>query len=355
MSAPVVGAAVDVVVPASSANLGPGFDSIGLALGIWDAYRVEVTREPGLRFDLGRHAQGVPADDRHLVVETMRRTWRELAVPAPAGLALTCRNTIRMGRGMGSSAAAIVAGVAAALALLDPAAGPGDPGDPRRGQARAARGAPAAGAESPRAIDLDLAFVNDLSSALEGHPDNASASVYGGLTVSWVDSPDGVVDPTTRYRVHSERVELHPDLVPVVLVPDDQLPTSTARAVLPERIPHAEAALNSARAALLVQAVSRRLDLLLPGTREWLHQEQRRPSFPEAMAVVDRLRAAGHAAVISGAGPSVLVLTTPQHAAGVAALAPAGWDALVPGVPRGGVAARRATLAMPLGEDLVAT
>ena len=156
---------------------------------------------------------------------------------------------------------------------------------------------------------FDRSFTNDLASAVEGHPDNASASVYGGMTVSWSDDE-------VPGRVHTVQLDVHPDVVPVVLVPAAQLSTATARAVLPERVAHAQAALNSGRSALLVEAASRRPDLLLPATREWLHQEQRRASFPHTMGLVDRLRAHGHAAVVSGAGPSVLVLATPASVPG---------------------------------------
>lgn len=325
------GAAVDVRVPASSANLGPGFDSIGLALGIFDTYRVEVREEPGFVVDLGDDGQGVPTDERHLVVATMLRTWRQRGIRAPTGLYARCRNTIRMGRGLGSSAAAIVAGVAAAEALVLPAAQPGSP----------------EGAQVP----LDLTFVNDLASAVEGHPDNASASVYGGATISWVDSPSARVEPDALHRVHSERLTVHRDLDPVVLLPRTQLPTTTARAVLPQQVPHVAAALNSARAALLVQALARRPDLLLPATRDWLHQEQRRASLGGAMELIDVLRDAGLGAVVSGAGPSVLVLTTRDLAGDVGRFAPAGWSVLRPGIPSSGVRATRATLESPLGES----
>jgi homoserine kinase len=305
------GSAVRVRVPASSANIGPGFDSIGLALGIWDEYTVEITgphSPPELLIQVqGEGADAVPRDENHLVYRSMVRAWAELGVESPAGIIMGCVNAVPHGRGLGSSATAIVAGIVAAQGLQAIAAG-------------------------ERELDsrLDRHFTNDLASAIEGHPDNASASVYGGMTLSWsnADAPR---------RTHTVRLEVCSRVVPVVFVPAAQLATSTARAVLPERVPHADAALNSARAALLVEAVTRQPDLLLPATREWLHQEQRRDAFPASMALVDTLRAAGHAAVISGAGPSVLVLTTPEQADRAARLAPdPAWRVLTPGMPTTG-------------------
>ena len=310
MVAPLVpGSSVRVRVPASSANLGPGFDSIGLALGLWDECTVTVADGSGLHVEVsGEGAAGVPLDENHLVYRSMARAWAELGVEPPAGLAMTCLNAVPHGRGLGSSATAIVTGIAAAQGLHDIAAGADD-----------------------LDRDLDRAFTNDLASAIEGHPDNASASVFGGMTLSWAEESRPRHTSTVQLPVSAE-------VVPVVLVPQAQLATSTARAVLPDHVPHADAALNSARAALLVEAVTRRPELLLPATREWLHQEQRRDALPGSMDLVDRLRAQGHAAVISGAGPSVLVLATRASADAVAALVPSdGWRALVPGIPATGV------------------
>lgn len=314
------GMTIDLTVPASAANLGPGFDSVGLALGVLDGYRVRCLETPGLVVDLGPDAQGVPADDRHLVVSTMRRTWEVLGVTPPAGLELVCRNTIRMGRGMGSSAAAIVAGVALASALIAPTV--------------------AAGADVP----LDLDFVNDLAGYLEGHPDNSSASVYGGATISYVE--EAAVSDRALPSVRTTRLPLHPDIEPTMFVPSVQLPTATARAVLPEVVPHRDAALNSARAGLLTYALTHDPSLLPAATREWLHQEQRRLAYPDAMRLVDDLRAQGCAAVISGAGPSVLVLTTADGARdlNVPVRLEGAWEIIRPGVAHSGVRAMRATL-----------
>jgi len=307
---------VRVRVPASSANLGPGFDSIAMALGLWDEYDVAVTALPGLVVQVEGEGVGeLPLDERHLVYRSMLRAWAVAGTPVPRGLHLRCRNGVPQGRGLGSSATAIVAGVAAAYGLLHVASHPHD-----------------------ASCLVDLGAVNDLASAIEGHPDNASASVFGGITLSYADDE-------LSGRVNTIRLDVHPDIVPLAFVPAEQLPTSTARAVLPEHVGHAEAALNAARAALLVEAVTRRPDLLLPATREWLHQEQRRAAFPTSMALLDRLRAAGHAAVISGAGPGVLVLATTSSVAAARAVGEGrGWTALTPGMTSTGVRVERVTL-----------
>ena len=183
-----VGVGVEVRVPASSANLGPGFDSVGCALGVWDTCRATVTEQPGLVVTVaGEGAGAVPLDATHLVHRAMQVAWAELGVEPPAGLALDCRNEVPHGRGMGSSATAIVTGIVAAQGLHDVSRG-------RAGD------------------DVDLDFANSLASRLEGHPDNASASVYGGATLSWT-ADDGASTTTVHLPVH-------PDVEPVVFAPD---------------------------------------------------------------------------------------------------------------------------------------
>lgn len=309
------GAAIRVRTPASSANLGPGFDSIGLALGVWDELDFTVTDQPGLRIEVaGSGADGVPRDESHLVYRSLVRGLRELGVEPPVGLLMQTRNAVPHGRGMGSSATAIVSGVAAAHGLA----------------AYLGSAAPSPGGS----VEIDLDAVNSLASELEGHPDNASATVFGGMTLSF--TPD-LVDPAARVTpTVTVRLPLHPDLTAIVFVPEATLATHTARALLPERIPLRDAALNSARAALLVEAATRRPELLVPATRDWLHQEARRPSYAASMALVDRLRTAGHAATISGAGPSVLALTTHDRVDDVTA-GDDSWRRLVPGIPAHGV------------------
>lgn len=302
-----VGVGVQVEVPASSANLGPGFDSIGCALGVWDTCSATVVRDPGLTVRVSGEGAGVvPLDSSHLVHRAMRAAWDELGVNPPAGLVLDCHNAVPHGRGMGSSATAIVTGIVAAHAL--------------REVSRRAECGP----------DLDL--VCSLASRLEGHPDNASASVYGGVTLSWSDDSSGA---TTTVQL-----PIHRDVEPVVFVPDAQLSTAKARSVLPQQVRLADAAANSGRAALLAHAIGVRPEHLLAATRDWLHQEARRPSYPASMGLVDDLRAQGHAAVISGAGPSVLVLASRSRVDDIRRHGRPGWRVLTPGIPERGAVVR---------------
>lgn len=303
--APQVGSTAHVRVPASTANLGPGFDSIGMALDVWDDARAEVVGDVLAVEALGNGAGEVPLDDSHLVVRSMRAAWESLDIATPVGLKLTYTGAVPHSRGMGSSATAIVAGVALATALAG--------------------------------HDLDdaatLAFVSDVASSIEGHPDNASASVYGNVTVSWADEFDG---PDAPRDWRTAVLRPHPDLVPVVVVPVQRLSTATARAALPESVPLAVAARNSGRAALLAHAMVHDPSLLMAATVDALHQEARRPAYPDSMQLVDALRAAGVPAVISGAGPTVLALASPATVARVHEIA-AGAQVLELSVPARGV------------------
>ena len=321
------GLGVRVRVPASSANLGPGFDAIGLALGVWDDYQARVGGD-GLRIEVsGQGADQVPRDQRHLVYRCLVRGLEVLGCAPPAGVELLCTNRVPHSRGMGSSATAAVAGFALACAWASAASGSAQ-----------ARSEGAARARDDVPLDLDL--INELAAQAEGHPDNSSASVYGGMTVSWSD------DPGAMTGVHTARVAVHPDVVPLVLVPDMELSTAAARAALPTDLPLKAASLNAGRAALLVEAMTRDPRLLLPATRDWLHQEARRIAYPATMRVVDALRAQGAAAVVSGAGPTVLVLTTAADLDRDRALAEqvtsgesARWRVGTPGIPAAGVTA----------------
>jgi homoserine kinase len=291
--------AVRVRVPATSANLGPGFDSAGLALSCWDVLDVRVT-DGGLTVEItGTGADELPTDESHLVVQAFRAACTELGW-APAGLHLSARNEVPQGRGLGSSAAAVTAGVLAAWALC------------------------------PDVPVVDDAAVLRLCSALEGHPDNVAACLLGGATLSW----------TTPNGARAERLSVDPRIAPVLFVPDATLSTHVARGLLPDLVPHADAAHAAGRAALLVHALTREPSLLFEATEDRLHQAQRAPAMPESARLMTGLRADGHAAVVSGAGPSVLVLAPLEHdehagdpvsaaaARALTARTPAGWRCL---------------------------
>ncbi|MFI7331807.1 homoserine kinase [Micromonospora aurantiaca (nom. illeg.)] len=260
---------VRVRVPATSANLGPGFDALGLALGRHDDVTAEVT-DGGVRVSVtGEGAGELPSDERHLIVTAMRATFDAFGAQ-PAGLALECVNRIPQARGLGSSSAAIVAGVLAARALV---------------------------ADGDRRMDDDAAL--RLAAELEGHPDNVAPCLLGGFTIAWTE-PGGA---------RAVSLPVAPAVRPTVFVPAERGLTSVARAALPATVPHADAASNAGRAALLVHALTADPALLLPATVDRLHQEQRAPGMPATAALVGELRAAGVAAVVSGAGPTVLALS----------------------------------------------
>ncbi|WP_375492363.1 homoserine kinase [uncultured Jatrophihabitans sp.] len=282
-------ASVRVRVPATSANLGPGFDALGLALSLHDVVTARVI-ERGVQVEVrGEASAEVARDESHLVVATMRRTFDELAVPQP-GLALDCANSIPHARGLGSSAAAIVAGVLLARALV---------ADGRQ-----------------RLPDADAL---SLAASIEGHPDNVAPCLLGGLTIAWGDAAGGF---------RAIRREVDPAVVPVALIAPFAASTVVARELLPATVPHADAAFTAGRAALLVAALTATPQALVDATQDRLHQTYREPAMPQAIALVEALRARDHAAVVSGAGPTVLVLARGQvEAESVVATAPTGWRA----------------------------
>ncbi len=297
--------AVRVRVPATSANLGPAFDCAGLALSVHDELEFTVT-DGGLEVVMtGEGAETLPADESHLVVRAFRAACVELGW-TPAGLRIVTSNGIPQGRGMGSSAAAVVAGVLGAWALC------------------------------PTVDAVDTGAVLRLVTGIEGHPDNVAACLLGGATLSWM--ADG--------GARADRLAVSDEVLPVVLVPGTTLSTHVARGLLPELVPHADAAFNAGRSGLLVHALTAAPELLLEATEDRLHQTQRGAAMPASHDLVGRLRAAGHAAVVSGAGPSVLVLTrrhpgdrdagTAVRVGGIRELVPAGWQVLPLEVDRAG-------------------
>lgn len=269
---------VSVRSPASSANLGPGFDALGLALTLHDHITAAVV-DSGVRVVVdGEGAGSVPLDADNLVVGAMRSAFYVMGVAAP-GLRVTCRNAIPHGRGLGSSAAAIVGGIVLARGLVD------------HGVER-----------------LDDKAVLQLAVDLEGHPDNVAAALLGGLTIAWMD---GSVAAAQRLDTGAEVT---------AFVPSNPLSTEKARRLLPETIAHADGAFNAGRAALLVAALTGAPEHLMAATEDRIHQSYRAEEMPESYALMQQLRSDGVPALISGAGPTVLAFTR-----GVADRAPAGW------------------------------
>ncbi|MTD13637.1 homoserine kinase [Nakamurella sp. YIM 132087] len=260
---------VTVRVPATSANLGPGYDSFGLALTRYD--EVSAVPAEGISVEVqGVGAGEVPTDESHLVVRAALRAFAAAGAVLP-GFALTCRNTIPHGGGQGSSAAAVVAGLLLGRAML------------------------------PDPTVLTDRDVLELGTEMEGHPDNVAPALFGGFTMAWTAATDG--------RPSTVRKQVHPDVRAHLFSADRAASTHYARSLLPPTVPHADAAANTAAAALLVHALTAEPALLLEATEDRLHQQYRAPAMPETAALVAALRDAGIAAVVSGAGPSVLALT----------------------------------------------
>jgi homoserine kinase len=264
-----------VRAPATSANLGPAFDAAGIALDWWDELEVRPAPADAIHLS-GEQAELLPTGQDNLVAVAMRRL-AEAAGAALPPLHLSVVKGFPLGRGFGSSAAAVVLGLVAARALVAP--------------------------ELPEAELLALAC------ELEGHPDNATPCLHGGATLTWVE------DGRPRWRP----VPVHPDLVALALVAPEPMATSEARRLLPERVPFAVAAHTGGRAAMLPLALAGDAELLLPATEDLLHQPERLAHTPEGAELLERLRAAGHAAFVSGAGPSLLVLCPRPAAAGALA------------------------------------
>lgn len=255
-----------VRVPATSGNLGPGFDSMGMAHDLWDEVAVTLTTGASRVVILGEGSQTLPRDENHLIVRAMKTTLERLGAPSP-GIDLVCRNKIPHGRGLGSSAAAVVAAIMLVKGLID------------------------------RPDVLDEATMLKLATEFEGHPDNAAPAIYGGATLSWGEGD----------ALATAQLNIAPSVKTSLLVPNDVLPTSQARSVLPSAVPHRDAVFNSARAGLLVHALEHRPELLFAATADRLHQHYRADSMPKSAAMLDALRAANWPAVISGAGPTILV------------------------------------------------
>ncbi len=284
---------VHVRVPATSANLGPGFDALGLALGLYN--EVTAGEADGVTIALeGEGSARLPTGADNVVARGVRQAYEAAARPF-RGVALTCVNRIPAARGLGSSAAAWVGGLVAGNALLG----------------------------GPLAREALLA----LAARAEGHPDNVAAALFGGLTVSCALA-DG--------RVTTVTLPVPPALRWVVLVPEITSATAEARAVLPPSVPRADAVFNVQRVALLLAALQAgRLDALGAALDDRLHQPYRERLFPWLPAVIAAARAAGAlGGVLSGAGPSVLAAVTGEADAVARAMERALAAAGIPGHAR---------------------
>jgi homoserine kinase len=271
MSAPPtipVGTAVSVKVPATTANLGPGFDTLGLALALYDELEVTVSDRPGVRVEVHGVGEGeVPTDESNLIARSLAHVFEQVGVPLP-GLDLVARNVIPHSRGLGSSGAAIVGGIMAAKGLLDGIA------------------------------DLPPVTLLELATDMEGHPDNVAPALFGGLTIAWVG------DDGPKHK----KLIAHRGVSAVVFVPETAMSTALARSLQPASVPHEDAIFNVSRSALLVAALVQSPELLLAATEDRLHQSYRASAMRETDELIRMLREHGLAAVVSGAGPSVLVL-----------------------------------------------
>lgn len=262
-----------VRVPATSANLGPGFDTLGLALAYGDELTVVTREAPGAHVNVqGVGAGEIETDETNLVVRSAAHVFERLGRTLP-GLEIEAHNRIPHGRGMGSSGSAIVAGVMIAAGLL------------------------ASDDVDPLQLDEDqlLAYATEL----EGHPDNVAPALFGGLTIAWNN------DSGPRFK----RLLVHRGVAPLVLVPQFTMSTKHARSLQPQQVPHEDAVFNLSRSALLIAALTQSPELLLEATEDRLHQNYRGEAMPATRDLISALREAGHAAVVSGAGPSILVLS----------------------------------------------
>jgi homoserine kinase len=266
----IIGRKVSVKVPATSANLGPGFDTLGMALSYYDELEVEAVAGTGAVVEvIGEGAGVVPTDASNLVVRSIAYTFEKFGQQVPA-LKLKAHNIIPHGRGMGSSGAAVVSGIVAAQGLLQ-------------------------GVVKMSAEDL-----LEIATELEGHPDNVAPALFGGLTIAWEDEEGP----------HYKKLFVHRGVSPLELVPTFTMSTELARSLQPASVPHDDAVFNVSRSALLIAALTQSPELLLAATEDRLHQGYRAAAMPETDALVRLLRENGHAAVVSGAGPSVLVLAS---------------------------------------------
>ena len=256
-------------VPATTANLGPGFDCLGMALDVWNEVALEVAEETHVVVS-GEGEESLARDETNLVVRAALRAYEE-AEKRPPALRVLCRNEIPLARGLGSSAAAVVGGLAAANAL--------------------------------GALGLPKDRLLGLAAEMEGHPDNVAPALLGGFRIVYEE--DGI---------RTAAVPLPSGLQAVLFIPDMEMPTKEARAILPEMVTRKDAVFNMARVGLLVHAMeSGELGLLKDATKDLLHQPQRQQVFRPMGHIFRGAEAGGALGVfLSGGGPTVLALTRGQ-------------------------------------------
>jgi homoserine kinase len=289
----IIGRVVSVKVPATSANLGPGFDTLGMALSFYDELQVEAVAGNEITVEVhGEGAGEVPIDGSNLVAKTIAYVFDRYKQPLP-GLKLIAHNVIPHGRGMGSSGAAVVSGIMAAKGLLE------------------------------GIVEITSNELLDIATELEGHPDNVAPALFGGLTIAWEDESGP----------HHKKLFVHRGVSPLELVPAHKMSTALARSLQPDSVPHDDAVFNVSRSALLIAALTQSPELMMAATEDKLHQEYRAEAMPETNALIQLMRSHGHAAVVSGAGPSVLVLASDPaerlEAAKLAAEKYPQWQALL--------------------------
>jgi homoserine kinase len=287
---------ITVRVPATSANLGPGFDCFGLALDLCNEVTVDTEAEPGVSWE-GEGADELPTDGTDVVCRAAVLTAERHpgARPLPS-FSLHGVNRIPLERGLGSSAAAAVAGAAIAQALT-------------------------AGRRGPITDDPELGvLLHSVATELEGHPDNAAAAVFGGFTI---------VSAGVKQHFDPE-----PSIDPVVFVPEVRVATGSARRALPSTVDRDDAVFNVGQAALTAIAFTQRPELLLVALHDRLHEDARASLMPRSAEVLGELRRANVPACLSGAGPTVLAFERDGHAMPDP---PAGWRVMRPGIRRAGV------------------
>jgi homoserine kinase len=259
---------VTVEVPASTANLGPGFDTIGLAIDLWNQASFKLIDEGYVVQANGEGTTEVPKDENNYILDAFFQLYRHLDEAPPRGVSVRCINRIPLASGMGSSTAALLTGLLAANAML---------------------GAP-----------LDKFDLLDLATSIEGHPDNVAPALFGGLTI-------GAIKDDGKVMMHQYLIPVMPVLI---VLPEVTLLTEDARALLPEMIPRKDAIFNHSRTPFLIEALrAGNLSLLAEATRDRLHQDYRFPRIPGARQALNSARDAGAlAATLSGAGPGLFVI-----------------------------------------------